>query len=123
MTPIEQMVQIIINLPLEMVRSAWNIINPILIENWDRILIAIVILLVVASIKFIFTRRWGTLGSLLYHIFFFGIMYFYFRAVGPEVILEDYFKYISFIIYIVGFFLTRFILKAFGVKNMPDFYY
>ena len=123
MTLIDQMVQIIINLPLEMVRSAWNIINPIIIDNWDRILIAIVILLVVASIKFIFTRRWGTLGSLLYHIFFFGIMYFYIRTVGPEVILEDYFKYISFAIYVIGFFSTRFILKAIGVKNMPDFHY
>jgi hypothetical protein len=123
MTPIEQVVQIFIDLPLNVIKLLWSIINPILIQNWKVIWITILVLLNIAMLKFLLTQRWGTLGSLLYNIFFFGIMYLIINYYGPEIILEDYFKSISFFVYVIGFFLTRFILKLINAKNMSQFHH
>jgi membrane-bound ClpP family serine protease len=122
MTPIEQFIQLLIDLPVNALNFTWSIINPILIDNWKFLLISIIILLIIATIKFFLTQQWGTLGSLLYNIFFFGIMYFIINKFGPDLILEDYFKTISFLIYFIGFFLTRIILKKLKIKSLPNFH-
>jgi hypothetical protein len=123
MTPIEQVLQIFIDLPVNVIKSLWGIINPILIENWKTIWVTIIILLNIAMLKFFLTQRWGMLGSLLYNFFFFSIMYLIINYSRPEIIFEDYFKNISFLVYVVGFFLTRFILKLINAKNMSQFHH
>jgi hypothetical protein len=121
MTFIDEITQLILNLPLNSISFAWSIINPILIENWLKLTVAIIILINIAMLKFLITGKWGTLGSLLYNFFFFGIMYLIINNFGPEIILEDYFKIISFLTYITGFFLTRLVLRSVRVENMPKF--
>jgi len=102
---------------------AWDIINTALIDNWQKILIIIIIMFAFACLKYLFTGQWGTLGSLLYNLFYFSIMYLIINNFGPEIILEDYFKTIMFLAYVAGFFLARIVLKAFNVKNMPQFHH
>jgi membrane-bound ClpP family serine protease len=120
---IDKFVQLFLNLPLIAINFAWNIINPILIQNWVTIIVIIFVLLNIATLKFLLTNKWGALGSLFYNIFYFGIMYLVINNCGPEIILEDYFKTISFVVYVAGFFLTRFILNKLNIKNMSRFHY
>ncbi len=121
MTTTEQFVQLIINLPSYTINFLWSIIHPIIIENWRFIFIVLFILLNFAMLKFLLTQRWGTLGSLLYNTFYFGIIYLIINTFGPEIILEDYFKTILILAYVAGFFLTRIILIAINIRNLPKF--
>ncbi|KJJ39878.1 hypothetical protein MB09_01530 [Aequorivita vladivostokensis] len=121
MTTLEQFVQLLINLPINTINFLWSIINPIIKENWMFISIVIIIFLNIAMLKFLLTQRWGTLGSLLYNTFYFGIIYLIINTFGPEIILEDYFKTILILAYVAGFFLTRIILKAINIRNLPKF--
>ncbi|MCI5056804.1 MAG: hypothetical protein MRY83_11890 [Flavobacteriales bacterium] len=123
MTFIDQIVQILLDFPLNTLRFFWNIVNPLIIEHWVIIAVTLVILINLAMIKFVVTGRWATLGSLLYNVFYFGILYFLIRFSGPEIILEDYFKSLSFLLYVIGFFLTRIILKSINAQNLSPFHF
>lgn len=102
---------------------SWNIFNTVLLENWKTILVVFLIALTIATLKYFFTQRWGTFGSLLYHMFYFLGLYLYINKFGAEVILEDSFKTISFLIYAGGFLMTEVILKFMGIKNLSDFHH
>lgn len=119
----EQLIQIIKELPLNSIKFLWSIINPILLENWKIIALSVFVLLNIAMLKFVLTGRWSMLGSLLYNLFFCGVLYLIIRIFGPDIIVEDYFKTISFFVYVLGFFLTRLVLNALQIKNLPKFHY
>ncbi|SFS84753.1 hypothetical protein SAMN04487906_1881 [Zhouia amylolytica] len=123
MTPIEQIVKIILEFPANTLNFWWGIINPIIIENWYIIAIIAIIMLNIAVLKFIITGKWGALGSVLYNIFYIGIIYLIIYFFGPEIILKKYFNSISFLVYVCGFFLTRLILQMINIKNLPSFHY
>lgn len=118
----EQLIQIIKELPLNSIKFLWSIINPILLENWKTLAFSVFVLLNIAMLKFVLTGKWSMLGSLLYNLFYFSILYLIIRIFGPDIIVEDYFKTISFFVYVLGFFLTRLVLNALKIKNLPKFH-
>lgn len=73
------------------------------------------IMAVVAMIKALLGQT-GTLGSLLYHIFFFGILGVIIAIYGLDIVFNSYFELITFAIYVISYHITGLILKSFRRK-------
>ena len=70
------------------------------------------ILFIIASVKAMLGRT-GMLGSLLYHIIYFGILALIIWIKGLEILLNPFFDLIGFILYSVCYWLTGIILQKF----------
>ena len=68
--------------------------------------------LVIASVKALFGRT-GMLGSLLYHIFYFGILGIIVWIKGLEIFFNSYFDLMCFVLYRFCYWLTGLILERF----------
>jgi hypothetical protein len=73
------------------------------------------VVLVFATVKAMF-GKWGTLGSVLYHIFFFAILGIIVWIKGWGIFLSDYFDIIMAVLYRVCYWITGLILER--VKNL-----
>jgi len=70
------------------------------------------ILLMVAMVKAMLGRT-GQLGSLLYHLFYFGFIGILVWIYGLEIFFNSYFDLLCFIIYVVSYYLVGLFLKKF----------
>jgi hypothetical protein len=70
------------------------------------------IVLVIASVKAMFGRT-GMLGSLLYHIFYFGILGIVVWIMGVQILFNAYFDLICAVLYRLCYWLTGLILDKF----------
>jgi hypothetical protein len=68
------------------------------------------VFLIIASVNAMLGRT-GMLGSLLYHIFYFGILGIIIWIKGLEILLNPYFDLIGFILYRFCYWLTGIILQ------------
>lgn len=83
------------------------------IEHYLPYLIGLLfMLLIIASVKAMLGRT-GALGSLLYHIFYFGILGIIIKVKGLEVLFNPYFDLICAIVYRFCYWLTGLILNKF----------
>ncbi|MFA6603328.1 MAG: hypothetical protein WCT10_00635 [Patescibacteria group bacterium] len=73
----------------------------------------LVLILVVALIKAAM-GRWGTLGSLLYHLFYFGILGIILWIKGPGLLFSAYFDLIIAVLYPLCYWLTGLVLQEAG---------
>ena len=70
------------------------------------------VLLIIASVKALFGRT-GTLGSLLYHIFYFGILVTTVWIRGLEVLFSAYFDAVCAVLYPFCYWLTGQVIRKF----------
>ncbi len=119
MDPTEQATKIISDLPGQILESLimwikifWDLFVEILIKNWLFVLFFTVLILVIAIVKLITMGRWGMLTSILYRIFYFGILFVVILVFGAEIIVTDSFQALAGIIgviifEIIGFFIRK----------------
>ncbi len=88
----------------------WNILIFFLKEHWLAVLIIFFLIFVTVTVKAM-TGRWGSLGSFLYNILYFGILFIIGLVWGPEVFVSDYFNAaMTVILYPTCYFLVGIIL-------------
>ena len=76
------------------------------------IIIFVFLLFIIASVKAMLGRT-GMLGSLLYHVLYFGVLAIFIWIKGLEILLNPFFDLIGFILYIVCYRLVGIILQNF----------
>jgi len=98
---------------------AVSILRPILAALWISFqphlpyaIGGLLILLIVASVMALIGET-GALGSLLYHIFYFGIFGSIIWIKGLEILFSPYFDLIGAVLYPICYWLTGLILKKF----------
>jgi hypothetical protein len=92
-----------------LIASLWAALQPYL----PYIIGIFFLIVLIAMVKALFGET-GMLGSVLYHVFFFGTLGIIVAIYGLEIFFNAYFDLISFLIYVVSFRLTGLILKKFS---------
>lgn len=95
-------------MPGEVAASVWQVYKPYV----PAAVAVLFVLLLVAIVKASFGRR-GSLGSLLYHIFYFGLLGIIIWIKGWGVLLGDYFDIIIALLYPLCYWLTGLCIKRF----------
>ncbi len=91
-----------------MARIIWSGLLP----YFPYVMVVLFIWLILASIN-AFMGRTGMLGSLLYHIFYFGILGIIVWINGFGILFNPYLDLIDLILYLVCYFLTGLVLDKF----------
>lgn len=98
------------------VNLAWIWFLEILKRNWVFIFTIFSIILFIATIKAMI-GRWGTLGSILYNMFYFGTLFILGLVFGPQIFLDDIFKMIcTVILYPICYWLVGLILNKINLR-------
>lgn len=99
-------------------RMLWGILTTFLSEHWLVVLLLLFVVFVAVTLKAMM-GRWGSLGSFLYNVFYFGILLIVGLIWGPEVFVGDYFKAAcAVILYPVCYFLVGLILDKMRVRRL-----
>lgn len=94
----------------EIVRATFNLLWEAFSPYWLYGIFILFILFFVAGIKFLF-GQWGMLGSLIYHIIYFGVLAVIIAIIGVEALLNPYFDLVHVILYPISYLLTDLILQ------------
>ncbi len=101
-------------------KQAYRIISDALIEflaeHWLYTIGILAVILIYAFMKFIFTGRWKTLGSVLYTYTYYGILFIISLIFGPEVFANDWFKLVLFLAYVISFVWVGYILDKSKIR-------
>lgn len=97
---------------VELVRAVATGLKPTVLHYLPYILAAIFILLIFASVKAMLGKT-GTLGSLLYHIFYICGLGIIIWVKGFEILFNPYFDLIVYLLYIICYWLVGLVLKCF----------
>jgi hypothetical protein len=99
------------------VRMLWDALIKVLAQNWQSVMISLFIFFVIALLKAML-GRWGTLCSLIYNLFYLGILLIIGLIWGPEVFVNDYFNMAcAVILYPICYWVTGFILDKFKFRS------
>ncbi len=119
MDPLEEVTKIIKSLPVQIlefqimwVKIFWDSFIELLIEHWLTVFLLLILVLIIAVMNLVITGRWGMLVSILYRIFYFGILFVVILVFGAEIIVTDSFQILAGIIGIIifetiGFFIRK----------------
>ena len=69
----------------------WSILIQFLKENWLPISLILFIIFVLFTLRAM-VGRWGSLGSFLYNLIYFGTLFVIGLIWGPEIFLSDFFN-------------------------------
>lgn len=69
----------------------WDVLLSLLIKHWLYVVSFIFVVLIIATIKAMF-GRWGSLGSVLYNLFYFGALFIIGLIWGPEIFIDNFFN-------------------------------
>ena len=98
-------------------RMLWSILQSFLVGHWLASILFLFVLFVAATFKAMM-GRWGSLGSLLYNFFYFGILYVVGLIWGPEIFVSDLFHFAcTAILYPVCYYVVGYILDETGVRK------
>jgi len=101
----------------------WSDLLALLVKHWLFITVAIFVILAVALVRSIF-GWWDMLGSILYHLLYFGILLVVGLIWGPEIFISDYFhEGCIIILYPICYFVVGLILDWTGVRNFQTKHY
>lgn len=115
--PANQIIAALGEVPKEFARIVWSIISKVLVKSWPWLLSLILVGLIVAVTKALM-GRWGMLGSILYNLFYFGILLVVVLIWGPEVFVSNAFAAISAVVfYPISYVLTGMVLDKLGVRG------
>lgn len=99
-------------------RVLWASFRPLLQEHWLLIIACLIFLFFFFSAKAYITGRWGSLGSFLYKLLYFGSILILVLIRGPEVLVSDAFSLVcAIILYPVCYKITGMILVKMGVRR------
>ncbi len=98
-------------------RMIWSAIKEILVSHWGMVIIALVFILLLATVEYLVTRRWAMLGSVLYNYLYFGILFLIALIFGSDVFASDWFKIVLFIVYVVCFILVGKFLTMVDIRG------
>lgn len=109
---------IFVEAPKEAARFLWyQILMPILHEHWLGIGIFIFLIFLVVTIKAMM-GRWGALGSFLYNLLYFSILFIIGLIWGPEVFVSDWINFFTtLVLYPVCYWIVGCILDKTGLKT------
>lgn len=94
----------------------WSILTSFLKEYWLAMMVCLLIVFVVVTFKAMM-GRWGSLGSFLYNLFYFGTLFIIGLIWGPEVFVNDFFNVAcAVILYPICYFVVRIILEKTGLR-------
>ena len=93
----------------EMVKMITGMIWSLLRPYWSYLVVSFSLLLIIATIKAML-GQWGVLRSLLYHLFYFGILGIFIAIKGWGILFNPLFDLIAWIVYRVSYKLTGLIL-------------
>jgi len=97
---------------VEMLKMIIETIRLSIRPYWPYLVIGFFILLVWSTIKAML-GKWGALGSLLYHVFYFGILGIFIKIRGLEILFNPFFDLIAFVVYRISYTLTGLIVGKF----------
>ena len=96
-------------------RMVWDVTITFLSAHWLTVFGFIFVILLIATIYFMF-GRWGLLGTALYNLFYFGALLIIGLILGPEVFTEDAFNaFCAAMLYPACYKLVGYILKITGL--------
>jgi hypothetical protein len=117
MTSFEYFLAIEAELMKDMARRLWHQIMDFLAPYWSVVILILIVVFVFATIK-AFAGRWGTLGSLLYHVPYFGILLLIGLIFGPEWFVSDWYKPVcAVLLNPICFFLSGFLMIKMGILS------
>lgn len=100
------------------VRMLWTALITLLAEHWLLIMGGTIFIFLVLTVDAYLMGRWGSLGSFIYNIVYFGILFAVGLISGPEVFLNDTLKLVcTLILYPICFAITGLILSKMGVRR------
>lgn len=94
----------------DILKAVFNAILLSLLPYWPYFLGGFFVLLMVATIK-LASGQWGAMGSLIYHVIYFGILGVIIAVKGVEILFDPIFDLIYILLYRVAYWLTGLILK------------
>lgn len=100
---IDESVKLIASILTETAKQMWSL-------YWQYILIFILFTALVKVLT-------GKIGSLIYNIIYFGILFVIIVMRGFEILLDPYFDFICLLLYVVSYYLTGRILKKVKPKR------
>ncbi len=99
------------------IKPFWQALVSFLSQHW----LAVIIFLFITFIVLTFKAKlgyWGSLGSFLYNLFYFGILFIIGLIKGPEIFINDLFNALTaLILYPVCYVLVRIVLRKMGVMR------
>ena len=96
----------------------WDIFISFLAKYWAIVLIALVVILVVAVMRYAITGRWRMLGSVLYHDLYFGILFIVGSIFGSDIFVSSWFSMAcTLILYPFCYWTVRVFLVKTGIKK------
>jgi hypothetical protein len=99
------------------VHVLWSATLSSLRANWKAVIILLFVAFVVFTIKAMM-GRWGSLGSFLYNLFYFGTLFIIGLIWGPDVFLGDLFKAAcTAILYPICYLLAGYVMDKMGVLD------
>jgi hypothetical protein len=99
-------------------RIIWDTGIAYLVNNWIWVIGILFGVFAFSVLIYIFTGRWGMLGSVLYHYLYFGILFLIGLINGPEAFVSEYFEAAcAIILYPLCYLTVRKILEATGIRR------
>ncbi len=97
-------------------RIYWDILMSFLARHWMLVIGVLFLIFVTVSLKAM-SGRWGSLGSFLYNLFYFGTLFIVGLIWGPEVFAGDMFKFAcTVLLYPICYMLSGLVMKKMGVR-------
>lgn len=97
-------------------RIIFDSIKKFIAINWKAFVIFLIVVLLIAVSDYLLTRKWRTLGRVLYSYIYWGTIFLIALLFGPEIFANDFVDILLFIIYIISFLFVGKLLKLFGIK-------
>ena len=105
---LDQTVVSAVELTKQFADAMWSSVEP----YWPYLAVGLFVILLYLTIKAML-GKWGALGSLLYHIIYFGILGIIVWIKGWEILFNPLFDLISFVVYRLTYTLVGVVLQKF----------
>ena len=97
-------------------RFWWDIGMKQMEGHWFQAFSILVGVFIFILLVALISGRWGTLGSFMYNVFYWGVVLGVGLIFGPEVFASDYAKLGALILWPICYYLSGFFLRKFGFK-------
>jgi hypothetical protein len=96
----------------------WVSLMDFLSRHGVLVIVSLLTILVFAVIVYLISGLWSTLGSVLWHYLYFGMLFVAGLIWGPTIFVSDFFhEACTIILYPVCYFLVRVILTETGIRK------
>lgn len=109
---------IFVEAPKEVANILWyQVLIPTLKEHWLSIGVLFFIVFIIVTLKAMM-GRWGSLGSFLYNLLYFSVLFIIGLIKGPEVFVSDWMNFFTaLLLYPACYWIVGWILDKTGLKS------